>query len=64
MQRFDIKTPDGEVLRGWHVLPLKLYAQNERDLIRQSVGPEQHENSLAFKLLAEDPESRLIIYCK
>ena len=64
MQRLNITTPDGEILFGWHVLPLTLYAENERALIGQPFGAEDYENSLAFKLLAEDPESRLIIYCK
>lgn len=64
MQRFDIRTPDGEVLWGWHVLPLTLYAENERALIGQPVGAGDYEKSWAFKLLAENPESRLIIYCK
>lgn len=64
MQRFNIRTPDGEVLLGWHVLPLALYAENEEALIGQPVGAEDYEESWAFKLLAEDPESRLIVYCK
>lgn len=64
MQQFDISTPDGEVLWGWHVLPLTLYAENERAVTGQTNGAEDYEKSWAFKLLAEDPESRLIIYCK
>lgn len=62
VQRFDIKTPDGEILWGWHVLPLTLYAENERALIKQSFEPGDYKESLALKLLAQDPESRLIIY--
>ena len=64
VQRFHIRTPDGEVLWAWHILPLALYAGNERALIEQPVGPEDYEKSPAFRLLAEDPESRLVIYCK
>ena len=64
MQRFDITTPDGEVLWGWHVLPLTVYIENERALTEQPFGAEAYEKSWAFKLLAEDPESRLIIYCQ
>ena len=63
MQQFEIRTPDGEVLRGWHVLPLALYAENEETLTGQRFEIEDYEKSWAFKLLAEDPESRLIIYC-
>ena len=64
VQQFVIKTPDGEVLSGWHILPLTLYAENERALIGQDFKAEDYEKSRAFKLLAEDAESRLIIYCK
>ena len=59
-----IRTPDGEGLSGWHILPLTLYAENEKALIGQDFEAEDYDNSRAFKLLAEDPESRLIIYCK
>ncbi len=52
------------MLCGWHVLPLALYAENEAALIEQPSEAEDHEKTWAFKLLAEDPESRLIIYCK
>ena len=64
MQPFNVKTEDGELLWGWHILPLTLYAENEKALIGQHFGPEDYEKSWAFKLLANDPESRLIIYCK
>lgn len=64
MQQFRIRTPDGESLWGWHVLPLVLYAENERALIGQRFEAEDYEKSWAFKFLTEDPESRLIIYCK
>lgn len=64
MRPFNISTPDGEVLFVWHILPVALYTKHESFLSQESVGlAENIEQSLAFKLLATDPESRLIIYC-
>ena len=64
MQPFNISTPDGEVLYAWHVLPVGLYARNEEALLEEATGPaEDVTRTLAFKLLAEDPESRLVINC-
>ena len=43
---------------------LTLYAENERALTGQDFEAEDYDKSRAFKLLVEDAESRLIIYCK
>lgn len=64
MQHLDIRTPDGEVLWGWHILPITLYAENEKALTEGHFEAKDYEESWAFRLLAEDPESRLIIYCR
>ncbi|KAL2049292.1 hypothetical protein ABVK25_010470 [Lepraria finkii] len=59
---FTIITPDGEKLYAWHTLPLSTYIKNEDALVQESTSSrEDPESSLAFKLLAKDPESRLII---
>ena len=60
-----ISTPDGEKLYAWHILPLAVYAKNEQLLVGQV--PERTEDYTAtesFKLLANDPESRLVISCE
>jgi abhydrolase domain-containing protein 12 len=59
---FNIKTLDGEQLFAWHVLPLALYAKHEEELLQESEKASGvFTDSIAFKLLVEDPNSRLII---
>ncbi|KAK7609922.1 Alpha/Beta hydrolase protein [Phyllosticta paracitricarpa] len=54
---FSLPTSDGESLHAWHVLPLGAYRQNQDKLVAQEPEPD-----LAFKLLRDDPEARLVIY--
>lgn len=64
MRPFNISTPDGEVLFAWHILPLALYIKHESLLSQEPVGlAENIEQTMAFKLLATDPDSRLVINC-
>lgn len=60
---FFLTTPDGEELYAWHILPLAVYAENERQLSQQPPwSPSSNfTDSLACKLLIEDPEARVII---
>ena len=61
---FNISTPDGQVLFVWLIVPLALYTKHESLLSQESVGlAEKIEDTMAFKLLTTDPESRLVIYC-
>ena len=40
VQPFYLRTPDGEILHGWHVLPLGVYVDNEHALVQQgNAGP-------------------------
>ncbi|RPA92572.1 alpha/beta-hydrolase [Choiromyces venosus 120613-1] len=61
---FFLKTPDGEDIFAWHVLPLGLYKEHRESLVKQKTGlitnPLESEN---IKLLIADPEARLIIHC-
>lgn len=60
---FQMKTPDGETLHAWHILPLETYHQNAKELKKESTGLcEDIENRLSFKLLKEDPTAQLVIY--
>ncbi|KAI9816049.1 MAG: hypothetical protein M1827_002041 [Pycnora praestabilis] len=62
---FYINTPDREMLYAWHILPLGLYAKNEGTLLGQQPGPAKEiTEAVSFRLLAGDPESRLIINCQ
>ena len=62
---FDLKTPDGEILFAWHVLPLPVYLQNEASMAKQTPGfADDITTTESFKLLREDPEARLVLYCK
>ena len=59
-----MKTSDGESIYAWHILPLPLYAQHEAQLAAQSSGFCQDITKTDnFRLLREDPDARLIIYC-
>src|ERR1700744_729893 len=35
---FELKTPDGETLHAWHVLPLETYRKNEKALRDEPTG--------------------------
>jgi hypothetical protein len=63
---FNIRTPDGETLYAWHILPLDVYARNEkalRDDPRRS-GPVEHfESTTAFKLLSSSADARVVVSC-
>ncbi|KAF4470340.1 Monoacylglycerol lipase ABHD12 [Fusarium albosuccineum] len=63
---FYITTPDGVNLHTWHVLPLATYQANQQELLAQ--GPEgglvkHYEQTLNFRLLKENPNARLVLYC-
>lgn len=60
---FYLKTPDGESLHAWHILPPELYRRHEKDLLSEPSGfVPDIEDRLGFKLLRDDPESRLVLY--
>jgi len=60
---FELKTPDGERLYAWHILPLGLYQQYEDELTKEPTGlaPDITQR-LCFRLLRDDPESLLVLY--
>lgn len=60
---FSIKTSTGGTLYSWHILPVELYRQHEAALIAEPSGfvPEV-TSRLAFKLLRDDPDARLILH--
>lgn len=62
---FNLVTPDGETLFSWHVMPLPLYLQNEALMAGQSSGlANDFTETEAFRLLKDDPEARLVLYCE
>lgn len=62
---FKIRTPDGEELYAWHILPIALYAKSEADLVLDPTGSDiDVTKTTAFRLLKEDPESRLVVSCQ
>ena len=65
VQPLNLITPDGEVLYGWHILPVGLYNRNERSLLEGPTGPVSDSTKTpAFDLLKSDPNARLVINCK
>lgn len=61
---FTLTTVDDEAIYAWHVLPLPLYSKHEDQLSAQPSGFSKNiEQTLNFKLLKEDPNARLILYC-
>jgi abhydrolase domain-containing protein 12 len=60
---FQLITSDGETLHAWHILPLEIYRQNEKALRNEPAGLCQDiKQSLAFRLLKDDPTTQLVIY--
>lgn len=60
---FAINSLTGEKLFAWHILPIGLYRQHEAALIVEPSGVAGDiTSSLAFKLLRDDPDARLIIH--
>jgi hypothetical protein len=52
-------------LFAWLIAPLGLYARHaERFVAEKPDGDGRIEDRLSFTLLREDPEARLLIYCK
>lgn len=60
---FYLKTPDGESLHAWHILPPELYRRHEKELIAEPSGlVTDITERLGFKLLRDDPDSLLVLY--
>ncbi|KAL8742629.1 MAG: hypothetical protein Q9190_004923 [Brigantiaea leucoxantha] len=60
---FAIKSPSGGTLYAWHILPLEIYRQHELSLIAEPSGfVLDFTSRLAFNLLHDDPDARLIIH--
>ncbi|KAF1850561.1 alpha/beta-hydrolase [Cucurbitaria berberidis CBS 394.84] len=59
---FRIATEDGESLFAWLVAPLGIYARHADDFIQEPSGVEDIEEKLAFRILKNDPDARLLIY--
>ena len=60
---FSIATPNGGTLYAWHILPIELYRKHESALVEEPFGfASDIESRLAFKLLRNDPDARLIIH--
>ncbi|KAI4947470.1 hypothetical protein J4E91_006824 [Alternaria rosae] len=59
---FHLKTPDGETLHAWHVLPLETYRQHQTQLREEPVGLCANvEDRISFRLL-KDPTAEVVIY--
>ncbi|RAL15930.1 alpha/beta hydrolase [Aspergillus homomorphus CBS 101889] len=63
VQPFNLVTPDNETLYTWHLLPLQLCKEHEEDLHEnEQYGPaEDYTKTSAFKLLANDPNARVVV---
>lgn len=60
---FHLKTPDGEMLHAWHILPLELYRQNQNQLQAEPTGLSNDITCrTSFSLLRDDPEALLVLY--
>ena len=65
---FTIKTPDGQTLYAWHVLPVDTYVRNAESLstIERPQGPvEDFTKTLPFELLSStSTPARVVINCE
>ncbi|KAL9031125.1 MAG: hypothetical protein Q9196_000831 [Gyalolechia fulgens] len=60
---FTISSSDGGSLYAWHILPVDLYRQHESELAAEPSGFVSDVTSrVAFKLLRDDPNVRLVIH--
>lgn len=60
---FHLKTPDGEALHAWHILPLETYRKHQSQLREEPAGLcDEITESLSFRLLKDDPDARLVLY--
>ncbi|KAH7091671.1 Alpha/Beta hydrolase protein [Paraphoma chrysanthemicola] len=60
---FNLKTTDGETLHAWHVLPLDIYNKYHEELRNEPAGLRANvEESLAFRILKNDPEAQVVLY--
>ncbi|KAL1999156.1 hypothetical protein VTN02DRAFT_4959 [Thermoascus thermophilus] len=64
VQPFNLKTPDNETLYAWHILPIHLCREHEDELLNSKIPPGPAEDvmqTVAFKLLAENPNARVVV---
>ena len=61
--QLSIPTSGGNDVFAWLITPLKLYAKHEA-AFRHFNPPTESKQTLAVEKLTEDPQGRLIIYCK
>lgn len=60
---FSINTTDNETLYAWHILPVELYLEHEPSLVAEPTGfVLDIKSRLAFQLLRDDPNARLILH--
>ncbi|KAI4184100.1 MAG: hypothetical protein LQ346_006161 [Caloplaca aetnensis] len=60
---FQIRSSDGGLLYAWHMIPLGLYHRHEPDLLTEPAGLVFDISSrIAFKLVRDDHEARLVIH--
>lgn len=60
---FRIQSGKSENLYAWHILPIELYRKHEDELLTEPAGfVTDFKSCLAFRLLRDDPQARLIIH--
>jgi pimeloyl-ACP methyl ester carboxylesterase len=59
---FHITTNDNEELFAWLIAPLGVYAEYAEAFITEHAGVDDIQEKLAFKLLRDDPDARLLLY--
>ncbi|KAK9847578.1 hypothetical protein MYU51_018559 [Penicillium brevicompactum] len=63
IQPFELLTPDNETIYGWHLMPLHLCLEHEKELMKNPPsGPaDDYTTTPAYKLLANDPNARVVV---
>ncbi|KAF2870485.1 Alpha/Beta hydrolase protein [Massariosphaeria phaeospora] len=59
---FRVPTKDEEKLFAWLIAPLGLYARHADEFINEKTDVQGVEDRVAFRLLKDDPEARLLVY--
>ncbi|GAO13676.1 hypothetical protein UVI_02017790 [Ustilaginoidea virens] len=62
---FHLRTPDGNLIYAWHILPLPLYQKHQANIAQgasSDKAPLDVAATESFRLLRSDPEAKLILY--
>ncbi|KAF2476425.1 uncharacterized protein BDR25DRAFT_172015, partial [Lindgomyces ingoldianus] len=59
---FNLRTPDGETLYCWHVLPIDVYLDHENEIVQKAAGlVDDLTTTVGYRLMKKDHKSRIVV---